>query len=180
MKKVLKIIGVIILLIIAIVLIGGLFTAKKYHFEKSISINASQSVVWPYIGYLQATTKWMPWMKMDPNIQSGIEGTDGTPGAKYWWKGNDKVGEGNMVINSVNPPQQTVIDLHFIKPFDSKAITTLSAQNEGNGTKVTWSMDGSNPYPLNFISKVIFNMDAMLDKDFGTGLSNLKAMCEKQ
>jgi hypothetical protein len=46
MKGVLKFVGVLLLLILAYILIGGLFMEKKYELEKSIAIKASKEVVW--------------------------------------------------------------------------------------------------------------------------------------
>jgi len=48
---------------------------------------------------------------------------------------------------------------------------------EGNGTKVTWTMAGSN----NFTGKafgMLMNMDKMIGDDFDKGLAQLKAVSE--
>ncbi|PZP50342.1 MAG: hypothetical protein DI598_05735, partial [Pseudopedobacter saltans] len=102
MKKIFKWIGILILLLIAIVLIGGLLVSKHYSFEKKIAINAPQDSVWQHINTLHGMLEWMPWSKLDPNIKVTFAGTDGTPGANYSWKGNDKVGEGQMKIISLS------------------------------------------------------------------------------
>ncbi|MFZ1527669.1 MAG: SRPBCC family protein [Ferruginibacter sp.] len=170
--------GIIIGALIAIILIGGLLVPKHYVFEKTMHVKASREKVWGQLNNFGSLVKWMPWMRMDPLMESGIDGQDGTPGAKYWWKGNKQVGEGSMTFKSFNAPEKTVIDLHFLKPFESKALTTLKAAPDGLGTNVTWAMEGDTPYPMNFISKVFFNMEKYLDKDFGAGLSNLKEICE--
>ena len=54
MKKVLKIIGVILLLAVAFVLIAGIFVPKTYHLEKDITINAPADKVWNHVNTLQA------------------------------------------------------------------------------------------------------------------------------
>lgn len=176
--NILLIIGIIIGALIAIILIGGLLVPKHYVFEKSMHINAPLERVWPQLNHFGALVKWMPWMRIDPAMESGVEGQDGAPGARYWWRGNKKVGEGSMTIKSISAQQKTAIDLHFLKPFESKALTTLTATSDAGGTKVSWAMEGDTPYPMNFISKVFFNMEKYLNKDFGAGLSNLKEICE--
>ena len=178
MKKVLKVLGLLLLTMVAIILIGGLFADKKYHYQKSIEIAAPQETVWNNVSTLKAMTKWMPWMRMDPNMKTTFTGRDGTVGAQYTWSGNDKVGKGSMRINKVQAPKIIGQDLVFSGPWDSKAYTDIILDPIATGTKVTWTMDSEMPYPFNFVSKLFFSMDDMMDKDFGAGLNNLKQMSE--
>ncbi|MEJ0104559.1 MAG: SRPBCC family protein [Bacteroidota bacterium] len=96
MKRVLKIIGVILLVIILFVLIAGIFVPKTFHLEKEITINAPRDTVWSYVSSLQGQVKWSPWPEKDPNIQASFEGQEGAVGSVYRWKGNKDVGSGNQ------------------------------------------------------------------------------------
>ncbi|RQO31100.1 hypothetical protein DBR32_10370 [Taibaiella sp. KBW10] len=174
MKKVLKFLGLFLLLIIAIVLVGGLIVPKKYHFEKSIEIAAGKEKVWNNMNSLSSMIKWMPWMKMDPKMTSQITGDDGNVGATYTWK-SEELGDGSMKINSLTPMEKTGLDLQF---GPSKTISQANILLSGDSTKskVTWTLDSEMQYPMNFVMGLF--MDKFMDKDYGTGLNNLKAMSE--
>jgi hypothetical protein len=104
-------------------------------------------------------------------------GTAAGKGAVYEWEGNSKAGQGRMQIIDA-APTRTAIQLDFIKPFEAHNIAAFTALAQGDGTRVTWSMEGSSP----FIHKVVglfLNMDKMVGGDFETGLANLKTLAEK-
>jgi hypothetical protein len=177
MKKVLKIVGILVLLIIAFVLIAGLFVSKDYHFQKDMVINAPQEKVWSHINSLREMEKWSPWSSRDPNIQITYEGQDGTVGSKYHWKGNKEVGSGNMTITGIDPLKETKTQIHFIEPWEGDANSFIRLADQGGSTKVTWGFDSKTPYPMN-VMHLFMNMDAMMDQDFSTGLTKLKSLSE--
>jgi hypothetical protein len=71
-----------------------------------------------------------------------------------------------------------VLNLTFLEPFEGHSTATYVLKPEGDSTKVTWSMDGPMPYVSKVIS-IFCDMDAVIGKDFETGLANLKAVTEK-
>ena len=106
-----------------------------------------------------------------------IEGSGVGPGSTYSWKGNDQVGEGRMSISASTPANHVAMKLEFLKPWKSTSDVHFRIVPEGEGTRVTWAMDGTN----NFMSKVMtlfMSMDSMLGKDFEHGLANLKQVSE--
>ena len=178
MKKFFKFFGIVILLFIAFVLIAGLFIKKEYHFERSVTINAPKEEIWKNISTFSNYQKWDPFGAHDPNLQKTITGTDGTLGAKYSWKGNDEVGQGNMTYTEIKPYDHININLVLNNGFESKAIAIYTLKEEGNAYKLTWTFDTKMPYPMNAISNLFFDMDKMMDKEFSSGLTNLKKLCE--
>ncbi|MGV0945581.1 hypothetical protein ACTS91_14780 [Empedobacter falsenii] len=46
---------------------------------------------------------------------------------------------------------------------------------EGNGTKITWSMDCELDYPMNLMKLM---MDSQMEKSYGKGLDKLKKLVE--
>lgn len=180
MKKIFKWIGIILLLIILTVLIGGLVVSKHYSFEKRITLNAPQDSVWQHVNTLHGMIQWMPWSKLDPYIKDLYSEPDGVLGARYSWRGNKEVGEGEMTIDSITPKQNIKLLIHFIKPMDSRSIANINLTPKGNTTEVAWNMSFDMPYPFNFISKVCFNLDKQMDGDFSKGLNNLKTIVEKK
>jgi len=68
--KILKYIGIVLLVLIAIPLIIALFVSKDFNYEKSISINAPVDSVWMYTSSLGGLDKWSPWNDLDPNMKN--------------------------------------------------------------------------------------------------------------
>lgn len=179
MKRILKFIGLLLLLIVAFVLIAGLFISKDYHFERSIAINAPAAVVWNNVHLLGNQQKWSPWLSKDPAIKQHISGTDGSIGAVHSWSGNKEVGSGSQTIISIDPLRQINTRLDFKEPFESTANAFLKLENEQSSTKVTWGFSSEFAYPSN-VMKLFFNLDKQMDKDFTTGLEKLKNLSETE
>jgi len=179
MKKVLIVLGIIFLVAVAYIFIGGLFISKDYHFERSITINASKEVVWKNISNFSNFLKWNPFSLHDPKMVNTIEGKDGTVGAVYRWKGDKSVGSGTQTYTVLKPYSHVGIDLLFIEPYESKAKAYFNITPEGAAQKVTWELNSETPYPMNAVMPFI-NMDKMMNEDFMQGLETLKQLCEAE
>jgi len=179
MKTVLKVIGLLLLGIIAFILIAGIFIDKDYHFERSVTIDAPREIVWNNVSSLSALNSWSPWMERDPQMEHSISGTDGTVGATHSWKGNKDVGSGSQTILELVPQEKVRTGLKFMEPMESEAFAFLNLSDEGNGTKVTWGFDSEYTYPFNTLCLFV-DMDKYMDADYSAGLAKLKALSEKQ
>ena len=172
MKTFLKItLGILAILIIAMFIIG-----KKYHFEKSIVINAPIEKVWGNVNSSKAFNQWNPWMKLDPNLKLTYTGNQGEIGDQYCWEGNDEVGQGCHEITSIVPNQKVGSKMMFKKPFESDATSDVVLTKEGNTTKVVWNMDCELDYPMNLMKLM---MDYQMEDSYGKGLKKLKELSEK-
>ena len=76
--KVLKIIGVILLVIIVVVAILAFVAPTQMKTERSVKIDAPKELVYDYLLYFEKSNQWSPWMKLDTNMETRIEGEDGT------------------------------------------------------------------------------------------------------
>ncbi len=179
MKKVLKFIGILILLVVGFFLIAGLFMSKDYHFERSIVINAPKAVVWEQISTLGNQQQWSPWLEHDPNMQQKIEGVDGTVGAVHSWKGNKEVGSGSQTIKAIQPMDRIETILNFKEPYESQAEAFVTLNDDAGAVKATWGFDSKFPYPMNAM-KLFMNMDKMMDSEFTKGLTKLKNISEQK
>ncbi|WP_292010207.1 SRPBCC family protein [Chryseobacterium sp.] len=175
MKTFLKIIGIVILLIVAYAVVAILFFSKKYHFERSVVINGPKEKVWQNVGSLQAFNVWNPFSKADKNIVITYKGAGDQVGDSYHWIGNKEVGEGEQKITAIVPGEKVTSEIHFIKPYEGEATINMMLTPEGNGTKVTWSMDNE----LNTMMKLMKPMmDGQMGKMFDQGLADLKKVSE--
>jgi len=175
--KILKVLAILLVLLAAIIVIGGIFLPKTYSVSRSAVINAPDSVIYAQIVDYKAFNQWSPWAKMESNIEYSYTGNPGEVGHGFSWKG-DKTGAGEMHILSATPYRQVDMELKFIKPFESLADTKFTISPDAQGNQVTWTMSGDN----NLISKwmcVFVSMDSMIGKDFESGLQSLKAQAEK-
>lgn len=175
--RALKTILIILLVLAAIVGVLGMIGPDTFRAERSVTIAAPPEAVYPHVSSLGAMDKWSPWNALDPNMTKTTEGTDGTVGAVQRWEGNSDVGKGQQRIDSLVPNSLVKTRLKFIEPMESESDVFVELSPEGEGTKVTWAMQGEN----NFMSKVMskfMDIDAMIGKDFEKGLYMLKEQVE--
>jgi len=172
---------VLLVIVVAIVAMLGFAATRPDSFvvKRTAVIDAPPEKLVGMVQDFHQWGAWSPWEKMDPGMSRTYEGPPAGVGSAYAWSGNDKVGAGRMEIQKVVPAREVVFKLDFLKPFKASNTGRFAFEPEGAATKVTWTMEGKNPY----ISKVMglfFNMDKMIGKDFETGLANMKAAAGKQ
>ena len=134
MKKFLRFIGVLLLIIIAGVVIMGLVAPKDITSERSVVINAPKERVMAHMFKYENFNSWNPFRDLDTTMVSSVTGTDGTPGAKYEWKGNDDMGSGEMVTKEVTGDEMKY-DMRFIEPFESEAKGYWRVEEAGKRAK---------------------------------------------
>ena len=146
--------------------------------QRSVTVAAPPSRVFAQVNDLQAWDAWSPWKELDPNARTTISTPSAGKGATFTWAGNDKIGEGSLTILDIRPDELVDVEQVFIRPLAGKARMAFTLAPEGDGTRVTWKMDGTN----NFAGKAIcmfVNMDTMLGKDFERGLASMKSLAEQ-
>lgn len=174
--KALKIIGIIVAVLIAIVVVLGLVAPKDIDVSRSTVINAPEETVFHNMSTFEGFNKWNPWSKKDPGMVVKDSGVDGSVGATHYWKGNKDVGEGTMTLLKVEPNKSIEYDLYFAD-MDDHNTGYMTMEPAGEGHKVTWGFRGHMDFPWNAMGMVM-NFDKAIGKDFDEGLANLKALCE--
>lgn len=168
-----------IALVLAAAIAGVLFYATTrpdtLAVQRSATIAAPPDKVYALISDLPSWQRWSPWENRDPAMQRSFSGPPAGQGAVYAWQGNSDVGQGRMEITAATPPSQVVIKLDFIKPFASSNTVTFSLQAQGEGTQVTWAMQGASPY-ISKLMGVFVDFNQMIGKDFEAGLAKLKTV----
>ncbi|MBN1651462.1 MAG: SRPBCC family protein [Bacteroidales bacterium] len=178
--KILKYLGIGLLVIVALVLLIALFVPKDVVYEKSILINAPIETVWENTNSLADMDKWNPWDEKDPTMSKGFMGTDGTIGAMQSWDSEVKeVGKGTQTITNIEAPTLFETDLVFLTPYESEAKAYVKLVQEGAQTNVTWGFKSVMPYPMN-ITSLFVNMESMMGEDWNKGLTKLKTICETE
>lgn len=173
LKKIL--IGVVVLVAALAVFVA--MQPDDFRIERSATVNAPATDVFAQVNDFHKWEAWSPWAKLDPAAKAVFEGAAAGKGAVFKWSGNDKVGEGTMMVAESRPGEFVRIDVEFVKPFEGKNTSEFTFKPAGGRTVVTWSSYGKH----NFISKamcLVMNMEKMLGPDMEKGLAQMKSVAE--
>lgn len=167
-----------IAVLFAIILILAIFVSRKYRVESNVLISKNKQEVFEYIRYLKNQDFYSKWVMSDPNKKTEFRGTDGSVGFIYAWDSENKsAGKGEQEIMRIDEGQNVDVEIRFEKPFEGISQTRMTTtRNSEDYTKVHWSMEGEQKYPMNLMN--LF-MGKMLAKDMETSLKNLKNILEK-
>jgi hypothetical protein len=177
MKKFFRFLGILVLILILVVVVMGLIAPKDVTIERSVVIKGNPSVVKEQMFMYKNFNNWNPFDDEDPNVKSEVIGEEGTPGSKYTWDGNDKVGKGEMITKEVTANEKKYTT-HFIEPMEGKSDGWYRVEDLGNGeTKATWGFTMHSSFPMNGIS-MMMGMEKMLTASFDKGLNSLKEYVE--
>lgn len=172
--KALKIIGIILLVLVALFLIVAAFLPSKLHMEQSIVINKPASLIYKQVNNFHNFTTWSPFQEMDPAMVNAFEGPEMGVGAKNIWK-SKKSGDGSMTILESVPYKKVISSLDIGM---KGATNSFELTEEQGGTRVTWGAD----FPvLSYPAQRYFGimMPRMMNPVFTKGLENLKKMTEE-
>jgi Polyketide cyclase / dehydrase and lipid transport len=178
--KILKRIGMVLLLVLAILLIAGLFIKNEYTIAKEVMINKPNDTVFKYIKYLKNQDNYSVWNRKDPKSIKTYVGQDATVGFLSSWDSQDpNIGAGTQEITKIEENKRFDLELRFKRPMESTATAFMSTEKiSENSTKVTWSFTGKFDYPVNAIMPLI-GVKKMLGNDMQKSLDDLKVLFEK-
>ena len=174
----LKRILVLILVLAAVIVGGGLLLPDRAHVERSIVINVPQSQVFTMVNGFERFNEWSPWAKLDPNTRYEFKGPSQGVGAFMSWTSQDPgVGSGSQEIIESTPP--TLVRVKLLFEGQDGAVSFHRLEPMETGTKVTWGFDAEfgNDLIGRWFGYLMF--DSMLGADYETGLANLKAVLEQ-
>lgn len=167
-------------LLVVGVLMYAAFQPNTFQISRTTIIKASAEKIYPYMSDFHKGDLWTPYMKKDPSMKRTFSGPGSGKGAVYEFSGDAKiVGSGRLEIIEAVPPTKVVLTLDMIEPMKGRNIVEYTLEPRSDGTRVTWSMRGTN----NYLSKLVctfINVDKMVGGDFESGLANLKALVEKK
>lgn len=153
--------------------------SAEFTVVRSTTVDAPASAVHEQIADFRNWRAWSPWEDADPQLRRTYSGPDSGEGTHYAWSGNRRAGAGEMTITRDLAPGEIGIDLHFTKPFEARnRVVFTIGELTGGGTQVTWTMTGRKMLIARILGPLM-KMDAMIGKDFDTGLARLKQVVEK-
>ena len=180
----LKIFGIVFGFFTVVLLVTITLQSPQTHVERSITINASPSTVFPYFNDLKKYNEWWAWGKLDPNIQQTYEGPPSGVGSKMSWISyNPEIGTGSQWIEESEENKRVKAGLQFAG-LEGHYVSEAVLSPIKNGTRVTYHYYGdvSNTGIGNVLIGKFFGMftDNLVGKDYEQGLKNLKEVVEQQ
>ncbi len=175
----LKIILGILAALFAIYLVLCAMGLKRVDVKRSATIDAPANVIFPNVNDMAKWQEWGSWYKQDPNMKlTYTENTAGL-GAKSTWE-SEKLGNGSQEIIEVVPNELIKTKMQF-DDWEGNSFADIIFDKIGDKqTKVTWTLAGDRDIP--FLQRGIMKLmgfEGMIEKDYDTGLANLKALSEK-
>jgi hypothetical protein len=171
--KALKIIGIIVTILLAIIFVVPAFLPDSFYVQRSTVINATPQVVFGEVNSFQKWEKWSPWIETDTTISNMYGGPDSGVGNNVRWTSKNS-GDGSMEIIESVPYSliKTKLMLGGFTPFEGH----LTFQQVNQGTKTTWADSGK----VGYIGRwIVIAADKMMGPDFERGLANLKKHVEQ-
>ena len=140
-------------------------------------VNANRSVArtcYEVVSDFNTWTKWSPWLCVEPDATVEVSEDSNSEGSMYSWNGQ-VVGEGEMEHRRLVPNSRIEEELRFLKPWKSQAEVAFDVKQEGEGSSITWTMDGSLPWFMFWMKNMMVNFIGM---DYERGLKMLKEHIE--
>lgn len=171
--KVLKILGIIIFILIAIFLIVPAFISDSGEISRTIEIEASPQVVFRQVNSTANYIKWSPF-EADPTMVNTFEGPEQGIGATRHWDGEEAKSGTMTIVESV--PYSKIVNKLTFGEDDGGGFGTWDFTDTDGGTKVTWAVTVNN---MSYLEKwggllMPYFMGPMLEQ----GLNELKILAE--
>ncbi len=152
---------------------------KEYDVSRTVVIKRSREEVFSFVRQLKKQPLWNPWFKRDQEALLKYKGEDGKVGASFYWKGNNKVGEGIQRIVKTKQGKVFETKVLFVKPVKVNALTYIGVKEiDSEKTKMVWGTRGNLAFPLTIIS-IFYSPERALGEKFDEGLKELKSILEE-
>jgi len=174
--RLIKIVFIFIIVVIGLYLVACLFIPAKFTVERSLTVESPGDIVFEKVGYFKNWDKWNPWKAKDSKLKTLFGPNDGKTGSYWLWK-SDKSGEGRMTSTEIKDQQLLAYHVSFEKPYKAEADGHIKIEPEGVKTKITWMIEGTNPFHLRVLNLL---MDKWIGPEFEKGLQLLKVVTEQE
>ncbi len=176
--KILKKIGIVIIIFVAVYLVLALIGPSNYKLERSIKIGSNVETVFDQTSIYANWSAWSAWAEADPEAIYTIEKDDQTVGSSLAWVGVIS-GKGSMTTTEIVANQKFLYKLEFFEPW-YMAMTSnggFTYVQEGDSVLLTWFDEGD----FGFMSRpmmLFMSMEEQIGPMFEQGLAGIKQICE--
>ena len=171
----------IVLGLLAVVVIAGLAMPSRYSIVRKQTIAAPPAAVHAFVGHLEKWPEWMPWEAEGPERHHRRAATRRPASARSNRGPLPRSGDGEVEFTACDENTGIAYDMAFLtKNKRAPAKASIRYVAAGDGTEVTWSMDGDlasmMPPVIRGLMKPL--MSGMVGKNFARGLASLKEKVE--
>lgn len=145
---------------------------------RSVTIPAPPERVFGLIEDLHYWPQWAPQDRSDATLKRSYSGAVRGVGARSDWVSGGKGGSGHMLVVAARAAREVQVQVDFSRPFTAHNLNTFTLEPQGEGTRLTWSMRGTNPLLLRLLS-LFSSPERMLGPHFESGLANLAALAQQ-
>jgi effector-binding domain-containing protein len=176
--KVLKWIGILIIVLIVGYLIFSATQPNQLIIEKSISIEANAEKIYSELIDFPSWDNWSSWDQLDSNMKSEYSDKMGVVGAYHqWWSNHPKVGNGKQEVVELKTNKYLNSKMTF-EGFDLINHAEFTLEEGDDSTLVRWTYNGGKtPFYLNALNTFI---KPELEMNFEKSLKQLKHYIEAQ
>jgi uncharacterized protein YndB with AHSA1/START domain len=166
---------ILFLLFVAVAVYAFFKTPSVVVISRSILIDASPEVLFPYINNPQMIQSWNPFSEGDPSVKLVFSGPSEGIDSQWAWEGK-KAGAGQATIIESEKYKRVAVRLDFKKPFHVTNFGDYVLTPQGNKTEVRWTVNETAAIPRvlnNFV-----NLEKIIGTHFEKGLAVLKTLAE--
>lgn len=175
--KILKFLLVAVAALAVLLLGGGLLLSGRFHIERSVQFKGPAAKAYPLVADPHRWKEWAVWNQRDPAMQIHYFGAPAGAGSGWSWHSASQ-GDGKMTLTAAVPDQRVAYDLYF-PDMDSTSTGELRFEAQGDGTRITWTMDGDmGANPLKHW--LALAMARLVGPDFEAGLAGLQTLASQQ
>jgi hypothetical protein len=133
--------------VVLVLLVVGMFLPHEYTLRRSLAIHADRAHVHALTNHLARWREWAPWEQGDATMQRSLTGKARGVGATQTWFSDE--GGGRVTITSSDELRGVEYDIVFVNHgHESLAHGAMSYEPEGDGTMLTWRLDGVMDVPV--------------------------------
>lgn len=157
------------------------WSKKDYEISRTILINAPKAEVYAYIRQLKKQDQWIPWFRNNPEMILRFKGEDGKPGASSYWKGRNRIGEGEGIqrITKIRDGKVVEFQLLLLRPYKTLSLSYAGVKEiSPEKSRIVWGFKGAHRFPASVIM-LFYGLERGLGKGIEGGLKNMKTILEK-
>ena len=148
----------------------------RFVVARSVRIEAQRDSVLPFINDLRRWPEWSEAGNRDKATVRTYLGAAWGPGAIGEWEGKGSAGKVRFEIIAASPSSVRV-QADWVRPFVARNFNQFTLEPDGNGTRVTWTLDGETVRMLKAMT-VFVSPERLMGSHLERGLAALRTAVE--
>jgi len=171
---------VVLAIAAALVMIVAVLASRKparFVVSRSVRLEAPRDSILPFINDLRRWPEWSEAGNRDKARTRNYLGPVSGLGAIGEWEGKGSAGKVRLEIIEASPSSVRV-QADWSRPFVARNFNQYSLAPDGNGTRITWTLDGEMVRMLKVMT-VFVSPDRLMGSHLERGLAALRTAAER-